>query len=456
MFESLSDKLNQTFKKLTNKGVLSEKNIALSLKEVKMALLEADVNYRVVNSFLRAVKKRALGAEVMSSLSPGQQFIKIVNDELIKMMGEENHALAQKSNGVTVVMMVGLQGSGKTTTAAKLANRLKKEKKKVHLVSADIYRPAAIEQLKILAKDIGVPCFDSNPSMKPKDIAILAKKEAASKMADFLILDTAGRLQIDQTLMDELEEIKEAVDVDEILFVADAMTGQDAVNVANSFHEKLGISGFVLTKMDGDARGGAALSIRAITGQPVKFIGVGEKIKDIEPFYPDRIASRILGMGDLVGLIEKAQEHFDQTKVTQLEEKIRKNSFTLADFQDQLKQIRKMGSMREIMGMIPGMGSKIPDNAQVDDKALIKIEAIIGSMTKKERETPNVINGARKIRIAKGSGTHVSDVNRLLKQFAQMRKMMKKFSSMGKNKKSMKAMQNMMGPGPGSGGFGQF
>ncbi len=453
MFENLTEKLNQTFKKLTNKGVLSESNIAVSLKEVKFALLEADVNYRVVNAFLKSVKKRALGAEVMQSLSPGQQFIKIVNDELIAMMGAENHGLIQVNNKVTIVMLVGLQGSGKTTTVAKLANRLKKDGKKVHLATADVYRPAAIDQLKVLAKDLNIPCFDSRPDMKPLKIAISAMEEADKKMANYLILDTAGRLQIDEKLMTELDEIKQKLSLNEILFVADAMTGQDAVNVAKTFHDRLGLTGFILTKMDGDARGGAALSIRAITGQPVKFIGIGEKIKDLEPFYPDRIASRILGMGDMVGLIEKAQEHIDQEKAERLEERIRKNTFTLADFQDQLRQIRKMGSLKDIIGMIPGIGSKIPSGAEFDDKSLIKIDAIISSMTFREREKPNIINGSRKLRIAKGSGTHVSDINRLLKQFSQMNKMMKKFTSMGKGKKSMRALQNLMGPGSNMGPF---
>lgn len=453
MFENLTEKLNQTFRKLTNKGVLTDSNIAASLKEVKLALLEADVNYRVVNAFLKSVKVRALGAEVMKSLSPGQQFIKIVNDELIRMMGEENHGLNQVNNEVTVILMVGLQGSGKTTTTAKLANKLKKDGKKVHLVSADVYRPAAIEQLQVLAKDLSVHCFESTTEMKPADIARMAYEEAESKLANYLILDTAGRLQIDEVLMAELEEIKAKVSIHEILFVADAMTGQDAVNVAKSFHDKLGITGFILTKMDGDARGGAALSIRAITGQPVKFVGIGEKIKDLEPFYPDRIASRILGMGDMVGLIEKAQEHFDEVKAEKLEQKIRKNTFTLSDFQDQLKQIRKMGSLTDLLGMIPGMGNKIPQNADVDEKSLIKIDAIISSMTQKEKDKPSIINGSRKLRISKGSGSKVSDVNRLLKQFAQMNKMMKKFSSMGSDKKSMRALQNMMGQGGGQGLF---
>ncbi len=450
MFENLTEKLNKTFKKLTNKGVLSESNIAVSLKEVKLALLEADVNYRVVNAFLKSVKSRALGAEVMKSLSPGQQFIKIVNDELIGMMGTENNGLVQVNNKITIVMLVGLQGSGKTTTVAKLANRLKKDGKKVYLATADVYRPAAIEQLQVLARDLDIPCFDSNTGMKPVDIAVQAQKEAEAKLANYFILDTAGRLQIDQELMGELDAIKSKISISEILFVADAMTGQDAVNVAKAFHERLGITGFILTKMDGDARGGAALSIRAITGQPVKFIGVGEKIKDLEPFYPDRITSRILGMGDMVGLIEKAQEHIDQEKAERLEERIRKNTFTLADFQDQLKQIRKMGSLTDILGMIPGMGNKIPKGAEVDDKSLVKIDAIISSMTKAEQSKPTIINGARKLRISKGSGTNVSDVNRLLKQFAQMNKMMKKFSSMGDGKKSMRALQNMMGSGGGS------
>jgi signal recognition particle subunit SRP54 len=447
MFENLTEKLNQTFKKLTNKGVLSESNIAVSLKEVKLALLEADVNYRVTNAFLKSVKNRALGAEVMKSLSPGQQFIKIVNDELIAMMGAENFGLTQVNNQISVVMLVGLQGSGKTTTIAKLANRLKKDGKKVYLATTDVYRPAAIEQLKVLAKDLDIPCYDTHPEMKPLNIAGDAFKEAESKLVDYLLIDTAGRLQIDETLMKELDEIKDKLPLSDILFVADAMTGQDAVNVAKTFHDRLKLTGFILTKMDGDARGGAALSIRAITGQPVKFIGVGEKIKDLEPFFPDRIASRILGMGDMVGLIEKAQEHIDQKKAETLEEKLRKNTFTLSDFQDQLQQIRKMGSLKDILGMIPGMGNKIPSGAEVDEKSLVKIDAIISSMTEKECIKPNIINGSRKLRISKGSGTTVNDVNRLLKQFAQMSKMMKKFSSMGKGKKSMRALQNMMGSG---------
>lgn len=453
MFENLTEKLNQTFKKLTNKGVLSESNIAASLKEVKFALLEADVNYRVVNAFLKSVKSRALGVEVMKSLSPGQQFIKIVNDELIAMMGAENHGITHVNNRLTIVMLVGLQGSGKTTTVAKLANRLKKDGKKVHLASTDVYRPAAMDQLKMLANDLDVHCFDSDVSMKPVDIAASALKEAEAKLANYLILDTAGRLQIDEHLMKELDQIKETVPIDEILFVADAMTGQDAVNVAKAFHDRLALTGFILTKMDGDARGGAALSIRAITGQPVKFIGIGERIKDLEPFVPDRIASRILGMGDMVGLIEKAQEHIDQEKAEQLEQKLRKNTFTLSDFQDQLRQIRKMGSLKDIIGMIPGMGNRIPTDAEVDEGSLVKIDAIISSMTQKEREKPSIINGSRKLRISKGSGTNVSDVNRLLKQFAQMNKMMKKFSSMGKGKKSMRALQNMMGSGSNLGPF---
>lgn len=452
MFENLTSKLNQTFKKLTNKGVLTDNNIAASLKEVKMALLDADVNYRVVNAFLKSVKKRALGTEVMGSLTPGQQFIKIINDELVKMMGEENHGLKQSGHQVTTVMMVGLQGSGKTTTAAKLANRLKRDGKKVMLAPVDIYRPAAIEQLKMLGRDVGVPCYDSDLTMKPQDIAKNAYDEANATLSNYLILDTAGRLQIDEELMQELTDIQSLMPIDEIIFVADAMTGQDAVNVAKSFHDKLGITGFVLTKMDGDARGGAALSIRAITGQPVKFIGVGEKIKDLEPFYPDRIASKILGMGDLVGLIEKAQEHFDQAKMENLEAKFRKNTFTLSDFQYQLAQIRKMGSLTDIMSMIPGMSNKMPANAQVDESALKKIDAIISSMTKEEKENPLLMNGSRKLRVSKGSGTQVSDINRLLKQFAQMKKMMKKFSSMGKSKKAMRAMQQMMG----SSGMGPF
>jgi len=412
-----------------------------------MALLEADVNYRVVNAFLKSVKKRALGQEVMGSLSPAQQFIKIVNDELVVMMGTENHELARSSGPLTVLMMVGLQGSGKTTTTAKLAHRLKKQGKKVFLASADVYRPAAIKQLAVLADELEVSCFNSNAQMLPANIAQLAREEAGRQMADYLIIDTAGRLQIDEPLMKELEEIKARVDVDEVLFVADAMTGQEAVNVANSFHERIGITGFVLTKMDGDARGGAALSIRAITGAPVKFVGVGEKIENLEPFYPERVASRILGMGDLVGLIEKAQEHLDLSKAKQIEEKLRKNDFTLSDFQDQLRQIRKMGPIGDLMKMMPGVGANMPAGAEVDEGGLSKVDAIINSMTLSERENPSMINGSRKVRVAKGSGTQVSDVNRLIKNFTQMKKMMKKFTSMG-GKKGMRAMSNMMG-GPG-------
>ena len=445
MFEALTSRLNATFKKLTNKGILTEGNIAASLKEVKVALLDADVNYRVVNAFLRSVRKRALGQEVMGSLSPGQQFIKIVNDELTKMMGSENSELAQASGQITVVMLVGLQGCGKTTTAAKLANRLKREGKKVCLVPVDVYRPAAIDQLQTLAKDIDIPCYNSSIEMRPRDIAVRAYREAKARFDHYMILDTAGRLQIDETLMAELQEIKDHIDVHETLLVADAMTGQDAVNVAKVFHDRVDVSAFILSKMDGDARGGAALSIRAITGKPIKFIGIGEKIKDLEIFHPDRIASKILGMGDLVGLIEKAQKHFDQTKVESLEEKIRQNSFTLTDFQDQLRQIRKMGSLTDLIGMIPGIGSKIPAGTHVDEKALTKIDAIILSMTKSERETPSIMDGSRKLRISKGSGTRVSDINRLLKQFTQMRKMMKKFSNMGQSKQSIRAMQRMMG-----------
>jgi signal recognition particle subunit SRP54 len=330
---------------------------------------------------------------------------------------------------------------------------LKKDGKRVFLATTDVYRPAAIDQLKVLAGDLEIPCFDSRPDMTPLYIAQAAHHEAQSKLVNYLLLDTAGRLQIDDVLMQELDDIKQKVPITEILFVADAMTGQDAVNVAKAFHGKLALTGFILTKMDGDARGGAALSIRAITGQPVKFIGIGEKIQDLEPFVPDRIASRILGMGDMIGLIEKAHEHIDQAKAEKLEEKIRKNTFSLSDFQDQLKQIRKMGSLKDILGMIPGLGNKIPAGAEVDEKSLVKIDAIICSMTPIEREKPNLINGSRKLRISKGSGTNVSDVNRLLKQFAQMNKMMKQFSSLGKGKKSMRALQNLMGPGSGRGHF---
>lgn len=445
MFDNLSEKFNSAFRKLTNKGVLTETNISGALKEVKLALLEADVNYRVANAFLKAVKKRALGQEVLGSLSPAQQFIKVVNEELSSMMGEKNETLALQGGELTLVMMVGLQGSGKTTSAAKLASRLKKEGKKVYLVSADVYRPAAMDQLKKLADDIGVEFYNSNPQQKPLEIAIHSRRQAEAKLMDVMILDTAGRLQIDDDLMGELVEIKDKANTNEILFVADAMTGQDAVNVAQSFHEKLELSGFLLTKMDGDARGGAALSIRAITGQPIKFIGVGERTEDLEPFHPDRIASRILGMGDMMSLMEKAQEHFDAAKAKEVEQRIRKNEFTLADFQDQLKQVQKMGSMKDIMKMIPGVGGNMPKDADLDDGKLKRIDAIISSMTKEERANPKLFNGARKLRVAKGSGTEVNEINRLLKQFLQMQKMMKKFSQMGSGKETMRAMKNMMG-----------
>lgn len=447
MFEDLTGKFHKTFKKLTNKGVLSEANVAASLKEVKMALLEADVNYRVVNSFLKSVKKRALGQEVMGSLTPGQQFIKIVNDELVQLMGQENHALDVIPNKMSIIMMVGLQGSGKTTTAAKLANKIKKDGRKPYLVPADIYRPAAIDQLQSLAGKLEVPCYQSTTEMDVVDIVKKAKKAADEAFANFMIIDTAGRLHIDEALMDELNRIVKAVPVNEILFVADAMTGQDAVNVAKAFDDQLDVSGFILTKMDGDARGGASLSIRAITGKPVKFVGVGEGVEELDPFYPDRIASKILGMGDLLSLIDKAQEHFDEKSAKDMQDKFRKNQFTLKDFQDQLKQIQKMGSIGDLMGMIPGMSGKVPQNAEMDDKALVRIDAIINSMTAAERDNHNLINGQRKLRIAKGSGTQVSDINRLLKQFVQMKKMMKKVSGMKNDRKSMRALGGMFGGG---------
>lgn len=444
MFEDLSTKFHHTFKKLTHKGVLSETNISASLKEVKMALLEADVNYRVVSSFLKSVKKRALGTEVLSSLSPGQQFIKIVNEELNDLMGKKNVSIQTIPDQITVIMLVGLQGSGKTTTVAKLANRFKKEKKSSFLVPVDIYRPAAIEQLKTLAGQLEVSCFNTTQDMKPVSIVKQAFKQAAEENADFMILDTAGRLHIDETLMQELKELKNAISVHEILFVADAMTGQEAVNVAKTFHETLDVTGFILTKMDGDARGGAALSMRAITGQPIKFVGVGEKITDLDPFYPDRISSKILGMGDLLSLIEKAQENFDEVQAKKLEQRIRKNQFNLSDFQIQLRQIKKMGSISDLLGMIPGMGTK---KTQVDETLLQKIEAILSSMTLEERNNHNLLNASRKIRISKGSGTQVSDINKMLKQFLQMKKMMKKFSSMGE-KRAMSSLKNMLGNNP--------
>jgi signal recognition particle subunit SRP54 len=432
MFENLSDKLDSVFKKLRGHGKLSEKNIDEGLKEVRMALLEADVHYRVVKGFIEEVRQRALGHEVMDSLTPGQQVIKIVNEKLTELMGSRHEALNLAGSPPAAVMLVGLQGSGKTTTAGKLSILLRKMGRRPFLVPADVYRPAAIEQLKTIADQVQVPVFGSSPDQDPVQICLEAKATAFQKGCDVLVLDTAGRLHIDEELMAELGRIKEALRPSDIMLVADAMTGQDAVNIAKAFNERLDISGVILTKMDGDARGGAALSIKTITGKPIKFIGVGEKLNALEPFHPDRMAASILGMGDVLSLIEKAQEAVDQKKAIELQKKLRKSQFTLDDFRDQLIQVRKMGSLSDILKMIPGMGKiKHMKDLDIDDREFVRIEAIINSMTAQERRQHGIINGSRRKRIALGSGTRIQDVNALLKNYTQMLKMLKKFNQGG-------------------------
>jgi len=432
MFDNLNEKLNSVFKKLKGQGKLTEKNIESGLKEVRMALLEADVHYKVVKTLISGIKTRALGEEVLTSLTPGQQVVKIVNDELTELMGSEHEELSLSGSKPASIMLVGLQGSGKTTTAGKLAVFLRKNNRKPYLVPADVYRPAAIEQLTMLGEQLSVPVFASNTEMSPVDICQNAKESARQAGCDTIILDTAGRLHIDEELMDELSRIKEATKPSDILLVADAMTGQDAVNIAQSFESRLDIGGVVLTKMDGDARGGAALSIKAVTGKPVKFIGVGEKLKDLEPFHPDRMSSRILGMGDVLTLIEKAQDMVDEKKAVALEKKLKKNQFSLEDFRDQMVQIQKMGSIKDLLKMIPGVSNnKHFKKLDVDEKEFVRIEAIINSMTPKERNRHTIINGSRRKRIAKGSGTRIQDVNKLLKNYAQMIKMIKKLNQGG-------------------------
>jgi signal recognition particle subunit SRP54 len=432
MFESLSEKLSRTFKKLKGQGKLTEKNIQEALKEVRMALLEADVNYKVVKKFVEDIGQSAMGQEVLDSLTPGQQVIKIVYEELIRLMGGSRQELNLSGRTPFALMLVGLQGSGKTTTAGKLALHLRKKGRNPYLVPADIYRPAAIEQLKKLGSQLGIPVHDTDKSRKPEDICQEALARAGTMGADILIMDTAGRLHIDQELMAELVRIKQRVNPTEILLVADAMTGQDAVNVAKHFDDLLDISGVVLTKMEGDARGGAALSVKAVTGKPIKFIGVGEKLDALEPFFPDRLASRILGMGDMLSLIEKAQEEFDEKEALKLAKKLKKREFDLEDFLGQLRQLKKLGSLEQIMSMIPGMGQlKQLKNMKPDEKELVRVEAIINSMTRGERENYKIINGSRRRRIALGSGTTIQDVNRLLKNFAQTKKMMENLTRKG-------------------------
>ena len=432
MFDNLSDRLNAIFKKLKGHGKLTEKNIEEGLREVRMALLEADVHYRVTKKLIADIKERALGQEVMASLTPGQQVIKIVNDELTELMGGRFADLNLSGSAPVSVMLVGLQGSGKTTTAGKLAVFLRKKGRKPYLVPADVYRPAAIDQLIKLGEQLTVPVFPSSVEMDPVQICQEARTTAHREGYDTLLLDTAGRLHVDEELMAELCRIKDTVKPSDILLVADAMTGQDAVNIAESFNNTLDIGGVILTKMDGDARGGAAISIKSITDKPIKFIGVGEKLSELEPFHPDRMSSRILGMGDVLTMIEKVQATVDEKKAAELEKKLRKSQFTLEDFRDQMTQIRKMGSLSDLLNMIPGMGqNKHLKNLEVDDKELIKIEAIINSMTPQERRQHTLIKGSRRKRIAKGSGTSVQDINKLLKNYAQVVKMIQQINKGG-------------------------
>lgn len=436
-FEGLADRLQQTLQKIRGKGKVTEADVKEMMREVRLALLEADVNFKVVKDFVKRVSERAIGQDVMKSLTPGQQIIKVVQEELTQLMGGEQSKIAVANRPPTVIMMVGLQGAGKTTTTGKLANLLRKKyNRKPLLVAADIYRPAAIKQLETLGKQLSMPVFSLGDKVSPVEIAKQAIQKAKEEHHDYVLIDTAGRLHIDEELMDELQQVKEIAKPDEIFLVVDAMTGQDAVNVAQSFHDQLGLTGVVLTKLDGDTRGGAALSIKAVTNTPIKFVGMGEKLDALEAFHPERMASRILGMGDVLTLIEKAQSAVDEEKAKELEQKMRSLSFTLDDFLDQLGQVRKLGPLDEILGMLPGANKiKGLKNAQVDEKQLGHVEAIIRSMTKAEREQPEVINASRKKRIAKGSGTTVQEVNRLLKQFEEMKKMMKAMTNMQKGKK---------------------
>ena len=432
-FEGLSEKLQNVFKGLKGKGSLTEADINAAMREVKLALLEADVNFKVVKEFVDSVKQKSLGEEVMASLTPGQQVIKIVNDELTELMGGTGSKLTYSPKGFTVYMMVGLQGTGKTTTCGKLANYLKKNGKKPMLCACDIYRPAAIDQLEVVGKAVDTPVFTMRESREPEKIALEAIKEAERKGWNVLIVDTAGRLQIDEELMEELVRLKGAIKPHEILLVVDALTGQDAVNAAEGFNDRLGIDGIIMTKMDGDSRGGAALSAKKVTGRPVKFVGTGEKFDALEPFHPERMASRILGMGDMLTLIEKAQEDYDEQKAQELEKRLRKNQFTLEDFLEQMGQIRKMGGIGKLLGMMPGMNSRAMQNVNVEqsERDFVQMEAIIQSMTREERENPSILNASRRKRIAAGSGQPVSKINQLVKRDDETRKMMKSFTGKG-------------------------
>ncbi len=439
MFQSLTEKLSGAFGKFRNKGKLTEKDVREGMREVKLALLEADVSFKVVKEFVNRVTERAVGSDVLESLVPAQQIIKIVNEELIALMGTSQAKLQISSKPPTVIMMVGLQGAGKTTHTAKLAAMYKKQGKRPLLAACDIYRPAAIKQLEVVGEQVGVPVFTMG-QIDPVEIAKNAVQHAIKHGHDMLFIDTAGRLHVDEELMDELHRIRDAVNPTEILFVVDAMTGQDAVKAAESFNSLLDITGVILTKLDGDTRGGAALSVKYITGKPIKFVGMGEKLDMIEPFYPDRMASRILGMGDVLTLIEKAQQSFDEKQAEELERKMRESTFSLSDYLDQMRQVKKMGSLEQLIGMIPGMKAGALKDAKIDEGALGRVEAIILSMTEKERDHPDIINASRKKRIAAGSGTSVEEVNKLLRQFEQISKMMKQLTGgmMGKKKKRMK------------------
>lgn len=461
MFESLTDRLSGVFRNLSGRAQLSEANIQDALREVRLALLEADVHFKVVKDFVERVREKAVGVEVMKGVTPAQQVVQVVHDELVELLGgkePESTGLRLQGQQPAVILMAGLQGSGKTTSSGKLALLLRKQKMRPYLVPADVYRPAAIDQLRTLARQIDVPCFESTPDMKPVDIVKAALEDAKAQQCTVIIVDTAGRLHVDEPLMEELSAIKAAVQPQEILFVADAMTGQDAVTVAESFNERLSLTGVVLTKMDGDARGGAALSIRAVTGAPVKFVGMGEKLSELEVFYPDRVAGRILGMGDVLTLLEKAQTGIEADEAEALAKKMQKAKFDLEDFRTQMRRMRKIGSFESILKLIPGLGGLAGQLGQLGDheKDLNRTEAIISSMTMKERRNPDIINGSRRARIAKGSGTRVQDVNTLLKQFDQMRKMMQSMMQPGGSGKRMPRLPQGMGKGgmPGMNSLG--
>jgi len=452
-FESLGEKLQNVFKQLRSKGKLGEKDVKEAMREVRLALLEADVNFKIVKNFVSNVTEKAVGGDVLDGLNPGQQVVKLVHEELIEMMGGSQSQLTFSSKPPTVYMMVGLQGAGKTTGCGKIAGILRKQGRRPLLAACDVYRPAAIKQLEVVGKTYDIPVFSMGDKADPVDIAKAALSHAESNGNDILIVDTAGRLHVDEELMDELRRMKDALRPQEILLVIDAMTGQDAVNVAETFSGTLGVDGIIVSKLDSDTRGGAALSVRAVTGKPVKFVGMGEKLEDMEPFYPDRMASRILGMGDVLSLIDKAQQAFDEKQAIELEQKIRQNAFTLEDFLEQMQQIKKMGSIKDILGMLPGMGGAQINEADIDEKSMAHVEAIIHSMTPEERRNPTVLNGSRKKRIAAGSGRTVPEINRLLKQFSEMQKMMKQFTGMagGMGKKMKKGKKGLFGLGKGGG-----